>query len=202
MPALTSLPFELIIWAVVGYLFGAIPFGIVIAKAFGLGDLRSIGSGNIGATNVLRTGNKLAAALTLLLDAGKAGIVVLLARWITGEDAAQLGGLMAFIGHCFPIWLKFKGGKGVATYFGTLFALSLPVGAIAGAIWLAVAGLFRMSSFAALVTAGWLPLIVIFFDLGPYFILLIVLAVFIYIRHWENIKRLRAGTETKIGKKG
>lgn len=192
----------LLLWGALGYLFGSIPFGIVLARVFGLGDLRSIGSGNIGATNVLRTGNKTAAFLTLILDAGKGGIIVLLARWLTGEDAAQIGGLMAFVGHCFPIWLKFKGGKGVATYFGILFALSLPLGAIAGAIWLFMAAITRYSSFAALVTAGWTPLIVAFIDVGPFFILLSVLAAFIYIRHWENIGRLRQGTETKIGKKG
>lgn len=202
MPELLTSPSMLLLWGALGYIFGSIPFGIVMARVFGLGDLRSIGSGNIGATNVLRTGNKTAAFLTLILDAGKGGIIVLLARWLTGEDAAQIGGLMAFVGHCFPIWLKFKGGKGVATYFGILFALSLPLGAIAGAIWLSIAAITRYSSFAALVAAGWTPLIVAFVNIGPFFILLSVLAVFIYIRHWENIGRLRQGTETKIGKKG
>lgn len=202
MPDILSPTLFLFLWAALGYLFGSIPFGIVMARVFGLGDLRKIGSGNIGATNVLRTGNKTAALLTLLLDAGKGGIIVLLARAVTGEDAAQIAGLMAFIGHCFPVWLGFKGGKGVATYFGILFALSLPIGAIAGAIWLLIAATLRYSSMAALFTAGWIPVIVAYMSLGPYFILLILLGIFIYFRHWENIGRLRAGTETKIGRKG
>ncbi len=201
MPEFTTPDLLLGLWAIVGYLFGSIPFGLVMARAFDLGDLRKIGSGNIGATNVLRTGNKTAAALTLLLDAGKGGIVVLLARYLTGEDAAQLGGLMAFVGHCFPIWLRFKGGKGVATYFGTLFALNIFLGLIAGALWLFVAAVSRYSSLAALVAASWTPLALAFMDIGPYFWLLIALAVLIYARHWGNIGRLRAGTETKIGQK-
>ncbi len=200
MPELTtSLPL-LGLFAILSYLVGSVPFGIVMARIFNLGDLRAIGSGNIGATNVLRTGNKLAAFLTLVLDAGKGGMMVLLARWLVGEDAAMLSGLMAFIGHCFPIFLKFKGGKGVATYFGILFALSLLLGVIAGAIWLTMAALMRYSSFAALVTAGWTPVVAAFIDQGSAFVLLIVLALLIYARHWENIGRLRAGTESKIGK--
>ncbi len=122
---LTSAAELLAFWAIAGYLLGAIPFGIVTARILGLGDLRKIGSGNIGATNVLRTGSKLGAALTLIGDAGKAGAAVLLARALAAEDAAQISGFAAFFGHCYPIWLKFKGGKGVATFFGLLFALSL-----------------------------------------------------------------------------
>ncbi|MEN8896447.1 MAG: glycerol-3-phosphate acyltransferase, partial [Yoonia sp.] len=114
----------LTIWAIAGYILGSIPFGMILARVMGLGNLRDIGSGNIGATNVLRTGNKTAAALTLLFDAGKGAAIVLLARAFAGEDAAQLAGLAAIIGHCFPVWLKFKGGKGVATYFGLMFALA------------------------------------------------------------------------------
>jgi glycerol-3-phosphate acyltransferase PlsY len=201
MPEFTSPTTALLLWAVIGYAIGSISFGILLARVFGLGDLRQIGSGNIGATNVLRTGNKTAALLTLLLDAGKGGIIVLLARWFAGEDAAQIAGLAAFLGHCFPVWLNFKGGKGVATYFGILFALNLIVGAIAGALWLIVAAVTRYSSLAALIVAGWLPVIVVVFDLGPYGLLLAALGVLIYIRHRPNIKNLKAGIESKIGQK-
>ena len=115
MPDFTTAPALITLWAVIGYLLGSIPFGLLLAKAMGLGNLRDIGSGNIGATNVLRTGSKKAAALTLLLDGGKGALAVLLARTLAGDDAAQIAGLMAFIGHCFPVWLRFRGGKGVAT---------------------------------------------------------------------------------------
>ena len=128
MPALTTAPLMLAVVAVLAYLLGSIPFGIVITRIMGLGDLRSIGSGNIGATNVLRTGNKRAAAATLLLDAAKGGVAVLIARYAFGEDAAQLAGLAAFLGQLFPVWLGFKGGKGVATFLGILLALAWPVG--------------------------------------------------------------------------
>ncbi|MGB0799881.1 MAG: glycerol-3-phosphate acyltransferase, partial [Planktomarina sp.] len=151
MPDITSSLYVLVGWASFGYLLGSVPFGIVVARALGLGDLRQIGSGNIGATNVLRTGSKLGAALTLIGDAGKAGAAVLVARALAGEDAAQLAGLAAFFGHCFPLWLGFRGGKGVATYFGLLFALAWPIGIIAGAVWLITAAIFRYSSLAALV---------------------------------------------------
>jgi glycerol-3-phosphate acyltransferase PlsY len=142
----------LLVWAIAGYLLGSIPFGMVVARFMGLGNLREIGSGNIGATNVLRTGNKKAAALTLLFDAGKGAVIVLLARKFATEDAAQIAGLAAILGHCFPVWLKFKGGKGVATYFGLMIALSPVVGLAAGAIWLVVAAISRYSSLAALGT--------------------------------------------------
>ena len=122
MPEFITPLFAMIMWAIAGYILGSIPFGMILARIMGLGNLRDIGSGNIGATNVLRTGNKTAAALTLLFDAGKGAVIVLLARAYAGEDAAQLAGLAAIIGHCFPIWLRFKGGKGVATYFGLMIA--------------------------------------------------------------------------------
>ena len=128
MPEIVTSPILLILVGVMGYLLGSVPFGLVITRALGLGDLRSIGSGNIGATNVLRTGHKGAALATLLLDAGKGAIAVLIARLAVGEDAAQLAGGMAFLGHLFPVWLGFKGGKGVATFLGTLLALAWPVG--------------------------------------------------------------------------
>lgn len=201
MPTLESAYLVLLLWAVIGYLLGSIPGGMIFAKLMNLGNLRDIGSGNIGATNVLRTGNKKAAALTLIFDAAKGAIVVLAARQLAGEDAAQLAALMAFLGHCFPVWLRFKGGKGVATYFGILLAVDWQIGLIACAIWLVVAAVSRYSSLAALVTAGWIPLVVGFTTPGEMFFLSATLCFLIYIRHWANIQRLRKGTETKIGKK-
>lgn len=201
MPILETATALLIMWAIIGYVVGSIPFGMVLARTMGLGNLRDIGSGNIGATNVLRTGNKTAAALTLLFDAGKGALVVLLARQFAGEDAAQLAGFAAIIGHCFPIWLKFKGGKGVATYFGLLLALAPIVFVVAGLIWLGTAAISRYSSLAALLAAGWAPIAAAFLSGGQTVFLLMALAVLIYIRHWGNIGRLRAGAEPKIGKK-
>ncbi|KQI71590.1 glycerol-3-phosphate acyltransferase [Loktanella sp. 5RATIMAR09] len=201
MPTIESAYVVLLLWAVIGYLLGSIPGGVIFAKLMNLGNLRDIGSGNIGATNVLRTGNKKAAALTLIFDAAKGAIVVLAARQLAGEDAAQLAALMAFLGHCFPVWLRFKGGKGVATYFGILLAVDWQIGLIACAIWLVVAAVSRYSSLAALVTAGWIPLVVGFTTTGEMFFLAAILCFLIYVRHWANIQRLRKGTETKIGKK-
>ena len=198
---LTSAAELLAFWAIAGYLLGAIPFGIVTARVLGLGDLRQIGSGNIGATNVLRTGSKLGAALTLIGDAGKAGAAVLLARALAAEDAAQIAGFAAFLGHCYPIWLKFKGGKGVATFFGLLFALAWPIGVAAGATWLATAAIFRFSSLAALLTAVMTPLWIILMGFNNLFLLSLCLAGVIYWRHRENIIRLIRGQESKIGQK-
>jgi len=183
------------------YLLGSIPFGIVITRALGLGDLRQIGSGNIGATNVLRTGHRGAALATLLLDAAKGGIAVLVARAaLGGEDAAQLAGLAAFIGHLFPVWLRFKGGKGVATFLGTLIALSWPVGLAACATWAVTAMIFRTSSIAALMAAGLTPLWLLYMNEGLLLVLTFVLTVLVYIRHAENLKRIKAGTEPKFGR--
>ena len=198
---LTSAAELLAFWAIAGYLLGAIPFGIVTARVLGLGDLRQIGSGNIGATNVLRTGSKLGAALTLIGDAGKAGAAVLLARALAAEDAAQIAGFAAFLGHCYPIWLKFKGGKGVATFFGLLFALTWPIGVAAGATWLATAAIFRFSSLAALLTAVMTPLWIILMGFNSLFLLSLCLTGVIYWRHRENIIRLIRGQESKIGQK-
>ena len=198
---MTSTAEILAFWAIAGYLLGAIPFGIVTARALGLGDLRQIGSGNIGATNVLRTGSKLGAALTLIGDAGKAGAAVLLARALAADDAAQIAGFAAFFGHCYPIWLKFKGGKGVATFFGLLFALAWPIGLAAGATWLAIAAMFRYSSLAALLAAALTPLWIVFFDFSNLVLLSLCLACVIYWRHRENIIRLIRGQEGKIGQK-
>lgn len=200
MPELITPSLALTLWVVAGYILGSIPFGIILARAMGLGNLRDIGSGNIGATNVLRTGNKKAAALTLLFDAGKGAVIVLLARTFAGEDAAQMAGFAAIIGHCFPVWLRFKGGKGVATYFGLMIALSPVVGLGAGVIWIVAAALGRYSSLAALMAAGWAPMIVVFMTDGRLFLLTSILAVLVYTRHGANIKRLRAGQEPKIGK--
>ena len=142
---------SLIVTSILAYLLGSVPFGIVVSRLFGLGDLRQIGSGNIGATNVLRTGNKLAAFLTLVLDAGKGAIAVLIARALVGEDATMVAGFAAFLGHCFSCFVSFRGGKGVATFLGTLLALAWPLGLAACATWLAVAVVLRLSSLAALV---------------------------------------------------
>jgi glycerol-3-phosphate acyltransferase PlsY len=202
MPEITSAPMVLAVVAVLAYLLGSIPFGVVITRGLGLGDLRAIGSGNIGATNVLRTGNKGAAAATLILDAGKGGIAVLIARAIVGPDAAQLAGFAAFFGHLFPVWSGFRGGKGVATFLGTLLALAWPVGLAACGTWLAVAALGRISSLAALVAAASAALWMVMFGHGDMVALCVVLTLMVYWRHAENIRRIRTGTEPRIGKKG
>ena len=190
-----------VIWAVLGYLLGSIPFGIVITRALGLGDLRKIGSGNIGATNVLRTGHKGAALATLLLDSGKGAIAVLLARWLGGETAAVMAGAGALLGHCFPVWLGFRGGKGVATFLGTLIALYWPLGLAACAIWLVVALVTRISSLSALVAVGTSPLVALLMGKGQIAAAALFMAALIFWRHKENISRLLAGTEPKIGRK-
>ncbi|MDJ0826400.1 MAG: glycerol-3-phosphate 1-O-acyltransferase PlsY [Rhodobacter sp.] len=187
--------------AVLAYLLGSVPFGILMARIFGLGDLRQIGSGNIGATNVLRTGNKAAALLTLLGDAGKGAVAVLLARWLVGEGAAGIAGLFAMLGHLYSVFLGFKGGKGVATFMGTLLALSLPVGAAAGATWLVVAALFRFSSLSALAAAVLAPVYTFVFYHWHGAVLVAVLGLLIVGKHRENIRRLREGTESRIGQK-
>ncbi|MBW7920550.1 MAG: glycerol-3-phosphate 1-O-acyltransferase PlsY [Rubellimicrobium sp.] len=201
MPEIISTPGILTLWALAGYLLGSIPFGIILARALGLGDLRRIGSGNIGATNVLRTGNRGAAAATLLLDGAKGALAVLLARALAGEDAAQLAGLFAFLGHCFPVWLRFRGGKGVATFLGVMLALAWPVGLAACATWAAVAAVMRYSSLAALLAAGFTPVWALLMGRGEVVFLALVLAVLVYIRHAGNISRLRHGTEPRIRRK-
>ena len=190
-----------IIVAVLAYLFGSIPFGLVMARIFGLGDLRQIGSGNIGATNVLRTGNKLAAFLTLVLDAGKGAIAVLVARAIAGEGAAGFAGLFAVLGHIFPLYLGFRGGKGVATYLGTLLALSFPAGLAACATWLVVAGIWRISSLAALLACLLAPVFPLYFYHMHGAVVVAILSAVVIWRHSENIARIRAGNEPKIGRK-
>jgi len=201
MPLLETSAAVLILWAVIGYLLGSIPSGMILARALGLGNLREIGSGNIGATNVLRTGSKKAAAMTLLLDGAKGAVAVLLAAWIAGPDSAQLAGLAAFLGHCFPVWLSFRGGKGVATFLGLMLALAWPVGLLCCAAWLATAALSRISSLSALVAASTAPIWMLLLGYWSVLVLGVLLAALIVWRHAANIARLRAGTEPKIGAK-
>ena len=201
MPLIETSAALLILWAVIGYLLGSIPFGMVLTRFMGLGNLREIGSGNIGATNVLRTGSKTAAALTLLLDGGKGAVAVLLARAMAAEDAAQLAGLAAMLGHCYPVWLRFQGGKGVATYIGLILALAWPVGLAVCASWLAVAAVTRISSLAALAAAAVSTIWLVILNAGDGLALGIALTLLIFWRHRANIARLRAGTEPKIGQK-
>ncbi len=189
----------LLLAAVMGYLFGSIPFGLILTQAAGLGDIRKIGSGNIGATNVLRTGNRKVAAATLVLDALKAVVPILIARYFWGEDAARLAALGAFLGHCFPVWLGFKGGKGVAVMIGSLLALNWPVGVIFCAVWLLIAFVRKMSSLAALTAAATAPIFA--YVLGSERLALVVLglALLLFFQHRENIARLLKGTEPTIG---
>jgi acyl phosphate:glycerol-3-phosphate acyltransferase len=183
-----------------GYLLGSIPFGLVISRMAGLGDIRSIGSGNIGATNVLRTGRKDIALLTLLADAGKAALALAIANRVGGLEAGLVAGFFAFLGHCYPIWLKFKGGKGVATFFGALLVGMWPVGITAGVTWLMTAFVFRFSSLASLVASAVAPLIAFTLNMGMSAVLFcIALGVLIWVRHWPNIQRLVKGEEPKIG---
>lgn len=185
-----------------GYLLGSIPFGLLLTKLAGLGDIRNVGSGNIGTTNVLRTGRKDLAAATLLLDGGKGAAAVLIAGYFWGPDMALLAGLGAVIGHLFPIWLKFKGGKGVATTLGTLLALHFMVGVAACATWLLTALLFRMSSLSALVAVAAAPLFA-WYIAGDLQLVEIaaILAALVWFSHRANIGRILQGKEPKIGKK-
>lgn len=184
-----------------GYLLGSIPFGLLLTRFTGAGDLRQIGSGSIGATNVLRTGRKGLAAATLLLDLAKGAAAVLLARWISPELGA-LGAAAAVIGHCYPVWLKFDGGKGIATAFGVLLALAWPVAAIAAGAWIAVAVLTRYSSAASLSATVAAPVAAAWLGQIEMTVLLIGLAMIIIWKHRANIGRLMAGTESRIGQKG
>ncbi|BDA84481.1 glycerol-3-phosphate acyltransferase [Aureimonas sp. SA4125] len=184
-----------------GYFSGTIPFGLVLTRLFGLGDLRSIGSGNIGATNALRTGNKLLAALTLAGDVLK-GTVPVLIGWQFGEYPAAAAGLGAFLGHLFPVWLGFKGGKGVATYIGILLGFA-PIGvAVFAVVWLAMAAVFRYSSLAALAATLVVPLAYLALGNRSAALLSGLLTLIVYVKHRPNIERLLAGTEGKIGAKG
>ncbi|HEX6121432.1 MAG TPA: glycerol-3-phosphate 1-O-acyltransferase PlsY [Dongiaceae bacterium] len=186
--------------AVLGYLLGSIPFGLVLTRMAGLGDIRSIGSGNIGATNVLRTGHKGLALATLLLDGGKGAAAVLIARAIS-EDLTIIAGGTAIIGHVLPVWLKFKGGKGVATALGTLIASNWMVGIGACLVWLIAAFLFRYSSLAALIAVTSAPFLALWLGTEPQVWLAVFAAFLVWNRHHENIRRLLKGEEPKIGKK-
>ena len=187
--------------AIGGYLLGSVPFGLVLTRLAGLGDIREIGSKNIGATNVLRTGRKDLAAATLILDAAKAGIAALVFTALLGPVPGLVAGGAAFLGHCFPVWLGFKGGKGVATFYGTLFAIAWPVGILAALIWIGMALLVRISSLSALVAATMAPLIAWLFDRPGVAVLCLFLATLIFWRHRANIQRLMQGEEPRIGAK-
>jgi len=182
-----------------GYLLGSIPFGLILTSAAGLGDVRTIGSGNIGATNVLRTGNKKLAAATLLGDLLKGTAAVLLARYLLDDHAALLAGVGAFLGHLFPVWLNFKGGKGVATYIGVLLAIEWKAALAFGGIWLVIAGILRYSSLAALLACLATPPLLILFEKPEAAFAFAALTILVWVKHRANIARLLGGTEPKIG---
>lgn len=191
---------EMILALAGGYLLGSIPFAYVVTQAFGLGDIRQVGSGNVGATNVLRTGNKLATALTFIGDVGKGVVAVLIVKEY-GEAPAMAAALGAFTGHIFPVWLNFKGGKGVATCLGILAALNWPVALASFATWLAVLGVGRISSLAALAAALAAPIYMAIWGPGLYAAGSVILAALVFVTHRENIARLMKGEEPKIGQK-
>lgn len=186
---------------VLGYVLGSIPFGLLLTHAAGLGDIRQIGSGNIGATNVLRTGNKGLAAATLLFDAAKGAIAVLIARYFLGETAAMLAGFAAFLGHVFPVWLGFKGGKGVATYLGVLLALAWQLAAVFAVLWLSIAALMRISSLAAIVATMAVPTAAWVWGDTDLAVIVTLMSGIILTKHRANIERLMAGEEPRIGSK-
>ncbi|SFB61023.1 glycerol-3-phosphate acyltransferase PlsY [Rhizobium sp. NFR07] len=187
---------------ILGYLLGSIPFGLLLTRSAGLGDIRSIGSGNIGATNVLRTGNKKLAAATLLLDALKATVAALIGWYAFGSEAGLLAGFAAFIGHLFPVWLGFKGGKGVATYIGTLLGVAPWMVLVFAAVWLSVAKISKYSSLSALVATLVIPAVLWFIQEPKIAAVMALMTVISWVKHKANIERLIAGTESRIGKKG
>lgn len=191
-----------IICIIVGYLLGSIPFGLLLTRAAGLGDIRAIGSGNIGATNVLRTGRRGLAAATLLLDGLKGAAAVLIVHALIGVEAALWAGLGAVLGHLFPIWLRLNGGKGVATSYGVLIAVDWRVGLAAGAVWLVTAWLTRISSLAALTSLAAAPVLAATLANADIATLALAVAVLVFVRHHTNIRRLLAGTEPRIGNNG
>jgi glycerol-3-phosphate acyltransferase PlsY len=200
-PASFASPLALLIAAAIGYLFGSIPFGLVVTRLAGLGDIRAIGSGNIGTTNVLRTGRKDLAAATLLLDAAKGAVAVLIAQYFWGPNAALAAGLAAFLGHVFPVWLKFKGGKGVATYLGLLAAFAWPAALVFAAIWMAVAFTTKFSSLSALTASFASPIVLVLLGHWREAVLFAVLTLIVWIMHRANIRRLLSGSESRIGQK-
>jgi len=195
-----AFPIGAVIAYALGYLLGSIPFGLVLTRLAGTQDIRAIGSGNIGATNVLRTGHKGLAAATLLCDMFKGTLAVLLAGKLFGHEAALAAGLGAFLGHLFPVWLRFKGGKGVAIYIGILIGFAWIAALAFGAIWFAVAGVTRYSSLSGLVASAAMPAILWALGQADVAILFVALTVFVFIMHRANIARLFAGTEPRIGK--
>ena len=192
---------SLIAVALAAYLLGSVPFGLLLTRAAGLGDVRKIGSGNIGATNVLRTGRKDIAAATLILDGGKAAAAVLVARALFSEEVAALAGAFAFLGHCFPVWLRFQGGKGVATFIGAALALAWPLGLAIVGVWLLAAAIFGYSSLAALVMAALAPALAFLARENPAALALLSMVPILYLRHAENIRRLARGEESRIDRK-
>ena len=199
MPEFTTSITVLASVAVLSYLIGSVAFGLLITRIMGLGDLRSLGSGNVGTSNVLRTGSKTAAALTLILDMGKGLIPVLVSLLLIGsEDAVQVAALSAFLGHLFPVWHGFRGGKGVATYFGVIYVMMPLVALFCSMIWLAIAFLLRFSSVAALAASAATPLLVLLLGSQGQLAIAIILAALIWIRHKDNIGRLVDGTEPRI----
>ena len=198
MPALELGLMNIFLVILFAYLIGSIPFGIIISKIMGLGNLRNIGSGNIGATNVLRTGNKLAAILTLIFDLLKGAIAVIITYYIFNDTTAQIAALSSFLGHCFPIWLKFKGGKGVATFIGISLALYWPAGILICLTWVLIAFLSRTSSLSALISSLSSILWVWVLGAPSAVFIMTVLTILIWYRHIENIKRIIKNTEPKI----
>jgi len=194
--------FPAVLCTVLGYLSGSVPYGLILTRMAGLGDVRSIGSGNIGATNVLRTGNKGLAAATLILDAIKGTVPALLALHFFGVEGGVIAGFFAFLGHIFPVWLGFKGGKGVATYIGVTFGLDWRMGVLFLLVWIATAAVSRYSSLSALVATIVIPIVEWVVDDHKIAVLAAVMSVIAWIKHRANIQRLLSGTESKIGKKG
>lgn len=202
VPPVDMLSPPILLSVVFGYLLGSIPFGLILTRAAGLGDVRKIGSGNIGATNVLRTGNKKLAAATLLLDALKATVAAVVAAHFISLEAGIAAGFAAFIGHLYPVWLRFKGGKGVATYIGVLLGLAPWMVLVFAVIWLGCAKLTRYSSLSALVATLIVPVVEWFTGDQRVAVALAVMTVITWIKHKQNIERLLAGTESRIGQKG
>ncbi len=194
----TLAPTVAVFWMILGYLCGSVPFGLLLARIGGLGDLRAIGSGNIGATNVLRTGSKKFAFATLLMDMLKGAVPVLLAKYFAGDAAAVVAGFGAFIGHVIPVWLKFKGGKGVATYLGVLFAAAWPLAIMFIIIWLVLAAVFRYSSLSSLGAAFAMPVAAYGLNATTLLILTVPVGAIIFYAHRGNIGRLMQGEESKI----